>query len=109
MQACGLAPNLVSYGICMDACAKAGLWEKVGSRNFVDVTNINTTLRLEIRLSAFALWGGACAIELIRQKHRNNFSREVNPKLDIVAGFARGVDYARSPLVLFLLEWLPAS
>lgn len=29
MQACGLAPNLVSYGICMDACAKAGLWEKV--------------------------------------------------------------------------------
>ena len=29
MQACGLTPNLVSYGICMDACAKAGLWEKV--------------------------------------------------------------------------------
>lgn len=33
MQACGLTPNLVSYGICMDACAKAGLWEKVCGRN----------------------------------------------------------------------------
>lgn len=29
IQACGLAANLVSYGICMDAYAKAGLWEKV--------------------------------------------------------------------------------
>lgn len=29
MQACGLTPNQVSYGICMDACSKAGLWEKV--------------------------------------------------------------------------------
>ncbi|CAN0573166.1 unnamed protein product, partial [Ectocarpus sp. 12 AP-2014] len=28
IQACGLAANLVSYGICMDAYAKAGLWEK---------------------------------------------------------------------------------
>lgn len=31
MQACGLTPNLVSYGICMDAFAKAGLWEKVST------------------------------------------------------------------------------
>lgn len=31
MQACGLTPNLVSYGICMDVFAKAGLWEKVST------------------------------------------------------------------------------